>query len=230
MIIGGVLAYGIATGTQGQAIAIEPWRILFLVTGCFTVVVGLAFLYYMPDNQWNARFLSPKDRVLSVQRIRQNQQGIGNKHFKAAQFKEALRDPNGGITNFFSQIIKNSGYTAAESLLYSAPGGAVQAISLMVSGYLSDRYQQRIYVSCIGLAIGLLGAILLAALPLSNSVGRLIAFFLTQASPTAFVALLSFISTNVAGSTKKTTVAAIYMIGYCVGNILGGCRSNLPAA
>jgi ACS family allantoate permease-like MFS transporter len=245
MIIGGVLAYGIATGTQGQAIAIEPWRILFLVTGCLTVVVGLAFLYYMPDNQWNARFLSPKDRVLSVQRIRQNQQGIGNKHFKAAQFKEALRDPmtwafaffacagnipNGGITNFFSQIIKNSGYTAAESLLYSAPGGAVQAISLMVSGYLSDRYQQRIYVSCIGLAIGLLGAILLAALPLSNSVGRLIAFFLTQASPTAFVALLSFISTNVAGSTKKTTVAAIYMIGYCVGNILGGCRSNLPAA
>ncbi|CEJ54136.1 Putative Permease of the major facilitator superfamily [Penicillium brasilianum] len=236
MIVGGVLAYGIAKGTEGRDTAIEPWRILFLVTGCFTVVIGLVFLYYMPDNQWNVRFLKPEDRILAVQRIRQNQQGIGNKHFKMSQFKEALLDPmtwafaffacagnipNGGITNFFSQIIKNSGYTAAESLLYSAPGGAIQAISLIVSGILSDKYHQRIYVSCVGLAIGLLGAVLLAALPLSNSLGRLIAFYLTQASPTAFVALLSFISTNVAGSTKKTTVAAIYMIGYCVGNILG---------
>ncbi|KAI9688920.1 MAG: hypothetical protein M1822_001277 [Bathelium mastoideum] len=241
MIVGGVLAYGIAKGTQDQATAIEPWRILFLVTGCFTVVVGLAFLYYMPDNQWNVRFLAPLDRLRAVQRIHQNQQGIGNKHFKMSQFKEALLDPmtwafaffacagnipNGGITNFFSQIIKNSGYTAADSLLYSAPGGAVQAISLIASGILSDRYHQRVYISCIGLAIGLLGAVLLACLPLSNSVGRLIAFYLTQASPTAFVALLSFISTNVAGSTKKTTVAAIYMIAYCVGNILGKYPSH----
>jgi ACS family allantoate permease-like MFS transporter len=29
------------------------------------------------------------------------------------------------------------------------------------------------------------------------------------------------ISSNVAGYTKKTTVAAMYLIGYCVGNIIG---------
>lgn len=44
---------------------------------------------------------------------------------------------------------------------------------------------------------------------------------MTQAIPTAFVALLSMISSNVAGYTKKTTVAALYLIGYCVGNIIG---------
>ncbi|RMJ24269.1 Allantoate [Aspergillus sp. HF37] len=243
MVVGGVLAYGIAEGTKDLDSTVEPWRILFFVTGCFTVAVGLVFLYYMPDNQWNVRFLAPEDRVLAVQRIRQNQQGIGNRRFKASQFREALADPltwafaffgcagnvpNGGITNFFSQIIKDSGYTASQSLLYSAPGGAVQAISLIASGVLSARLQQRVYVSCVGLAIGLLGAILLAVLPVSNSAGRLVAFYLTQASPTAFVALLSFISTNVAGTTKKTTVAAIYMIAYCVGNILGKNSSPLP--
>lgn len=236
MVVGGVLAYGIAEGTKDSDSAVEPWRILFFVTGCFTVAIGLVFLRYMPDNQLNVRFLDPEDCVLAVQRIRQNQQGIGNRRFKASQFREALADPltwafaffgcagnipNGGITNFFSQIIKDSGYTASQSLLYSAPGGAVQAISLIASGVLSARLQQRVYVSCVGLAIGLLGAILLAVLPVSNSAGRLAAFYLTQASPTAFVALLSFISTNVAGTTKKTTVAAIYMIAYCVGNILG---------
>lgn len=36
-----------------------------------------------------------------------------------------------------------------------------------------------------------------------------------------FVALLSLIATNVAGYTKKTTVAAIYLISYCAGNIIG---------
>lgn len=67
----------------------------------------------------------------------------------------------------------------------------------------------------------MLGMLLIVCLPLSNSVGRLIGYYLTQASPTCFVALLSLISTNVAGWTKKTTVAAMYLISYCAGNIIG---------
>ena len=73
----------------------------------------------------------------------------------------------------------------------------------------------------IGLTIALLGMILIVALPLSSNGGRLAGYYLTQASPTPFVALLSLISSNVAGYTKKTTVAAMYLIGYCTGNIIG---------
>lgn len=61
----------------------------------------------------------------------------------------------------------------------------------------------------------------MVALPLDNNIGRLIGYYMTQAFPTAFVALLSLISSNVAGYTKKTTVAALYLIGYCAGNIIG---------
>ena len=58
--------------------------------------------------------------MLAVARVRVNQQGIGNKHFKMYQLKEALTDPmawaftfyaltadipNGGISNFFSQLV-----------------------------------------------------------------------------------------------------------------------------
>jgi MFS transporter, ACS family, allantoate permease len=63
--------------------------------------------------------------------------------------------------------------------------------------------------------------LLITCLDNSHSAGRLVGYYLTQASPTPFVALLSLISTNVAGWTKKTTVAALYLIGYCVGNIIG---------
>ena len=70
----------------------------------------------------------------------------------------------------------------------------------------------------------MLGMILIVALPLTNNSGRLAGYYLTQASPTPFVALLSLLASNVAGYTKKVTVAAMYLIGYCVGNIIGTYR------
>lgn len=91
----------------------------------------------------------------------------------------------------------------------------------MLNGYIGDRFSQRILLSTGGLIASIIGMILIVALPLTNNVGRLIGYYLAGASPTPFVALLSLISSNVAGYTKKTTVAAIYLIGYCAGNIIG---------
>ena len=94
-------------------------------------------------------------------------------------------------------------------------------MALVVCGYLGDRLGQRILVSLTGLSTAILGMALIVGLPMSNSTGRLVGYYLTQASPTPFVALLSLISTNVAGYTKKTTCAALYLIAYCAGNIIG---------
>lgn len=71
--------------------------------------------------------------------------------------------------------------------------------------------------------------VLIVALPLDNDVGRLIGYYMTQASPTPFVALLSLVSSNMAGYTKKTTVAALYLIGYCAGNIIGNFPLSYPS-
>jgi ACS family allantoate permease-like MFS transporter len=98
-------------------------------------------------------------------------------------------------------------------------------ISLILNGYLGDRFGQRIIFSSGGLISAVTGILLIIALPLSNKLGRLLGFYMTQASPCPFVALLSLISSNVAGYTKKTTVAALYLIGYCVGNIIGTASS-----
>jgi hypothetical protein len=78
------------------------------------------------------------------------------------------------------------------------------------------------------LMVGIIGFILIVALPLSNSTGRLIGFYLTLSVSCPFVALLSLISSNIAGYTKKTSVAALYLIAYCVGNIIGN-SPHLPA-
>ncbi|KAF2753786.1 membrane transporter [Pseudovirgaria hyperparasitica] len=235
-IFGGLVAYGIAVGSERHGTVLEPWRIVFLLTGCLTIVMGIAFLIIMPDNQMNAWWLSKEDRVKALIRIKGNGQGVGNKHWKIYQFKEAFTDPltwafvflalvadipNGGISNFFSQLIVGFGYTPQQSLLYGTPGGAVEVVALIACGYFGDKIGNRILLGCSGLVCALLGMILIVALPLDNNSGRLAGYYLTQASPTAFVALLSLIASNVAGYTKKTTVAAMYLVAYCVGNIIG---------
>jgi MFS family permease len=97
----------------------------------------------------------------------------------------------------------------------------VEIVFLIACGWAGDRFGNRILISMTGLCTAMLGMILIVALPLSSNNGRLAGYYLTQASPAPFVALLSLISSNVAGYTKKTTVAAMYLIGYCIGNIIG---------
>lgn len=106
-------------------------------------------------------------------------------------------------------------------MILGVPGGAVEVIALLCNGYMGYKTGNRILCSLGGLLSALIGMILIVALPESMNVGRLIGYYMTQASPTAFVALLAMISSNVAGYTKKTTVAALYLIGYCTGNIIG---------
>ncbi|KAG8532451.1 uncharacterized protein KY384_002328 [Bacidia gigantensis] len=235
-IFGGLVAYGIAVGAKKYGYTMAPWKIVFLVCGLITSFMGMLFLYFVPDNQLNARWLSKQDRRLAIERVRINQQGIGNKHFKMYQVKDALTDPltwafvfyaltadipNGGISNFFSELIVSFGYTPEQSLLYGTPGGAVEVVALIVCGYLGDKFRNRLLVCTSGLLIAIMGMLLIVCLPLSNHGGRLAGYYFTQSSPTPFVALLSLIATNVAGYTKKTTVAALYLIAYCAGNIIG---------
>ncbi|KAF2402206.1 MFS transporter [Trichodelitschia bisporula] len=235
-IFGGLVAYGIAVGVEKSGSAIAPWKIIFLVTGLLTITMGVLFLFVMPDSQMNAWWLTKEERLMAIERIRENNQGVGNKHFKMYQLKEALTDPltwafffyalvadipNGGVSNFFSLLIRSFGYTAKQSLLYGTPGGAVEIVALIACGWLGDRYRNRLLISTSGLLISIFGMALIVGLPASKNTGRLIGYYLTQSSPTPFVALLSLVSTNVAGYTKKTTVAAMFLIGYCTGNIIG---------
>lgn len=92
-IFGGLVAYGISIGVKKHGAAIESWKIVFISIGLLTAAIGCLFLWLMPDNQLNAWFLTKEERVMAIERIRKNQQGVGNKHFKMYQFKEALTDP-----------------------------------------------------------------------------------------------------------------------------------------
>jgi len=213
-IFGGLVAYGIAEENLEHHFSLAGWKVVFLVFGCITVFLGVCVVIFTPDSQLNAWWLSQNDRMLAVQRVRVNQQGIGNRIFKWYQFKEAMIDPqtwmiafyavaanipNGGLSNFFSQLIVSFGFTPNQSLLYGCPAGAVAIVSILLWGFLSQYLGYRIIWGIVAMCVATLGAILIVALPLGNSVGRLVGYYLTTALPAGEAAVISLISSNVAG-------------------------------
>lgn len=91
-IVGALLAFGLYSGDKSGSLSIDGWRLVYVILGILTVFIGILFFLFVPDTPEKARFLSPADRKLAVERIRSNQQGVINKSFRMEQAKEAFTD------------------------------------------------------------------------------------------------------------------------------------------
>lgn len=232
-IIANAIGYGIAT--RVDSISMEPWKIIFIIMGCWTVLLSAAFFFHIPDNPSKAWFLTPEEKKLVVERIRTNEQGFGNKTFKMYQFKEALGDiitwiyflngaasciPNGALTNFSSILLNDDfGYTTTQTMLMGMPAGAVEVVGCILFAW-SARFLKYRLVACIAATITtLLGVCLLAFAPQKN--GRLAGYYMQSVGAVAMICVLSLFASNTAGHTKKITMNAIFLVGYSAGNIAG---------
>lgn len=59
---------------------------LMIITGIITLIVSGLFWFLFPDSPATAWFLTSEERVLAVERIKVNQAGVENKHFKKEQW------------------------------------------------------------------------------------------------------------------------------------------------
>ncbi|KAE8442002.1 hypothetical protein EG329_003938 [Mollisiaceae sp. DMI_Dod_QoI] len=232
-MFGGYVAYGIAThvGKDPHA-SLRGWQIIFLFLGLFTVLIGIAFFFVLPDSPLTASFLSPDEKALHAEHLRGNEQGIGTKAFKKEQVWEALRDPNTWLYSFwvFAANIPNSiatsfgnilvtgmGYSPTESLLLVTPLGAYEVVVLIGLTWLSMKTNQRLWCCIAGHIPSIIGAILMAT---TEKAPALVGYYLSGGIPIGWTTILGLTSTNIAGSTKKVTVACIGTIAYTVGNII----------
>lgn len=98
------------------------------------------------------------EKVFAIKRLRQNQTGIENKHFKIGQVLDCFRDPqtwllslimmatnvpNGAISSYQATIIKRLGYTSQETALLQIPSGAMSIVSILIATWAAGRYNQR---------------------------------------------------------------------------------------
>ncbi|KAJ9098067.1 hypothetical protein QFC19_006502 [Naganishia cerealis] len=232
-VISGLLSFGVLQ--IGLDAPFKPWRIFFLLTGAMTFVVALAYWIWFPDNPMNAKFLTEEEKVMAIERIRDNKTGVENKTWKREQFVEALCDwklwtfavfaafnniPN-SLTNQNSLIIKSLGFETWQTTLLGCVSGVVEIVTIWASTLALKRWpNHRGYIGAVWLVPNVLGAILIVTLPYSNKAGILVCLYITGVGTPGFVIALAWINSCVTGHTKKTTTNAAFLVGYCLGNLL----------
>ncbi|ODV58979.1 allantoate permease [Ascoidea rubescens DSM 1968] len=233
-ILGAGISYGLAT--HKDSYSLPAWRLLYIITGVITIFLAIISIFHVPDIPTKAWFLNEREKMIVVDRIRDNQQGFKTKAFKLYQVKEAFLDTktyllfvyfftyglaNGGFNNFGSILLhEDFGFSSTTALLMNMPGGAIDIIFPPIFSYL-DIYvlHSRMAVAEITTGISLTGICMLAFC--DKKAPRLVGYYCFYVATVTFAILASNVSSNVAGYTKKIIVNAVFLIGYATGNICG---------
>ncbi|KAF3019854.1 hypothetical protein E8E14_013443 [Neopestalotiopsis sp. 37M] len=233
-IFGGICAYGIATLDS----PLESWKIMFLIYGSITVVVGTLSTFFLPDKPSRAWFLNAAEKVQAEARLKENQQVSDSTRFSFAQCCEALLSPeywiliifavaqsitNAGVTNFNPLVISGFGFSAQRTTLLATPQAAVafiaqSTLSILVL-YLSNIRCLIWVFSCLP---ALAGALMIHLVDHSTQRGTALAgVYLMGFYNVSWVMALALATTNTSGKTKKAFVSSSMAVAYAVGNIVG---------
>ncbi|CEJ58442.1 Putative Permease of the major facilitator superfamily [Penicillium brasilianum] len=230
-VIGCLLMYGIGKNTS---LAIAPWRVLFLICGALTVVAGIGFFLLMPNGPNDAWFLNAREKEVLSLRMAADRDGGDKTSFSTSQLKETLMDPKAWmvfwfgvlvtmqspVLTFASLMIQSIGYSKLDTMLYTAPSGAVQVALLWIGTALVFFLpRQRTLVILVLIIPPLIGTLFLYKLDTSAGWGLIVASWLASCVTATMSILLSLAASNVKGNTKRAIVNTMFFIGYCAGCI-----------
>jgi MFS transporter, ACS family, allantoate permease len=136
--------------------------------------------------------------------------------------------PGGGLSVFFTLLIQSYGFSDRNTLLISIPGGLVHLILTVSFCLIARRVGNRMLTAAFSQLLSIISIAVMLALsgvggdPTSYRTAQLVAYYvLIGNAPTGFIFILSIVSSNVAGFTKKTTVNGMVLSAYCVGFLIG---------
>jgi len=229
----GFVAFGVL---HTKSTHFHPWQWLMIITGLITLITSVLFWFLFPDSPANAWFLTPEDRRLAAVRIKENQTGMENKHFKVEQFWEAIYDPKTWLFALFAGIaqVPNSlsnqrqiiislfGFTPIQTTLLGCVDGLVEIIAIFTAVKISAAVpNSRSLVGFAWAIPGMIGDILLIALPSHKRVGLLFSYWTSIWAFACFPMALAWMGSVTAGHTKRITTNAIVLIFYAIGNASG---------
>ncbi|PWY76268.1 MFS general substrate transporter [Aspergillus heteromorphus CBS 117.55] len=237
-MFGSLITYGLG---HIKSSVLEPYQIIFLFFGLITIVFSGAILYFMPDSPVQAKFLQEEDKLLAIERLRMNQQGLETHEWKWNHVKEACFDiksffwfalmfsisiPSGGISTFGSLIIESFGFDQFQTILFNIPFGAVQLLATMGGAWLATTLKMKGPVIALLCLPAIAGCVMLLRIAHDgHHNGALLAgYYIVSVYPGITPLIYSWSAGNTAGETKKKVVNGVVLVGQCAGNVLG---SNL---
>ncbi|OQO10871.1 hypothetical protein B0A48_04172 [Cryoendolithus antarcticus] len=217
--------------------SLSPWRYMYIVAGAVTVLWAFVILFFMPPDPIRAKGFTDRERYIAVARMRVNNSGVRNTHFKIEQVWELLGDgkfwltfgmaltmlvANGPVSTFTPIIINDLGFSGLNSLLLVMPAGFVIGTIELSAPFIAMKIKgMRAYLVAITVSGTLLASLLLWKLPQSATGAKLFAVYILASYGGGYAVLMSMVIANTAGYTKRSVGSSGMFVGYCLGNFMG---------
>ncbi|KAI1019187.1 hypothetical protein LB503_009253 [Fusarium chuoi] len=233
-VLGSLITYGLARIDSKM----KPYQIIFLFFGAITVGVSFVMFFWMPDSPTEAKFLTDEDKIIAIERLRNNQMGVMSREWRMSHVVETLKDlktwcwvamifcisvPSNGISTFGPLIIKSFVSDPFETMLFNVPVGISHIIAVSASAYIAMKWKLKgpvIVMLCIPPIVGC--AIMLHFEHNLENKGVLLAGYFCLCTYTGITPLIySWSSQNTAGDTKRKSTSALIFISASAGNIVG---------
>ncbi|KAJ7077762.1 hypothetical protein C8R44DRAFT_755040 [Mycena epipterygia] len=215
---------------------IHVYQMIFLFCGLMTVCTGPIVYWRLSNSVSEARFLPPEDRKKAVERVRANNTGTKpTDKYKWGQALEAVLEPKTWL--FFAMALclrrlRNAHLRPAHphphrlrldksrtSLLNTPFGGfQISSSSSPRTPPTASRWMKSLVTALLVLPV--LAGLIIYKLHRPNEGGLLVGYYLLAFLYGANPLIVSWISVNTAGSTKKSVVLAGYNAASSVGNIV----------
>jgi len=180
--VGGLLATGLS---RIKVPGYNGWAFIFFVEGAITVAYGGLACFFLPHTPGNAKFLTPAEQNIAVMRLRLDSHGaaghsVENETFSWHWVKIAMLNWNTLLLsfNFFAiitpiysyslflpTIISGMKYASVTANLLTVPPNALAVLTVLATGFASDKYKQRGSFMLAGLTLAAVGYIMLIATP-----------------------------------------------------------------
>ncbi|KAI8065470.1 major facilitator superfamily domain-containing protein [Gongronella butleri] len=232
MAVGGLIGYGIGNmhGVGGKS----GWKWIMIILGSITVFCGILCFFLLvddPKSKYVAR--TPEVRAIINERTLDHAV-VQTKKIKVAHMIESLKEvrlwcfvfaallinmQNGALSTYSSLITSSFGFSSLNAILLTIPNGVVDIIYIILAIAFNQKYGYTLPIACVTLAWSTLGLILLITIPVAKV--KLLGLYMTWSYAAGFVMLLTSLTNNVAGYTKKIFYSSVLVTFYTVGNFLG---------
>jgi MFS family permease len=90
IILQALISYGIGHIVNS---GVATWKWFFIIFGLVSLIMSAVLWFFMPNSPLDAKFLNEEEKMIAVERLRDNRTGVKNHKFKKYQLIEALKDP-----------------------------------------------------------------------------------------------------------------------------------------
>ncbi|KIM38324.1 hypothetical protein M413DRAFT_30170 [Hebeloma cylindrosporum] len=142
-------------GVGGKA----GWAWIFIIEGLFTVCMGLAGFFVIPSTPSHSKFLTSEQKKVLMARLERDRPSIKpSDKFSGGEILRSVRSPHVvivfilfflagtgtfGLALFLPSIVSELGFSRTKTQLLSVGPFAAGFLVMVISAYLSDRYQSR---------------------------------------------------------------------------------------